>query len=442
MAGRGDVDGRAKPGNDRGTGWGRIAAAVLLVAAALPLPAIAQPMSRAEARARAAALSALGQKLFFDPRLSASGQLACTSCHSPAHEFGPPNARAVQLGGADMRQPGLRAAPSLKYLQAVPQFTEHYFDSPDEADESIDNGPTGGLTWDGRADTPSIQARIPLLSPFEMANRSPDAVVARARAAGYSPALAALGGEDADAFTILLAALETYQEDWRTFYPYSSKYDAYLAGRSSLSPEEARGLALFEDPAKGNCASCHLSERADDGEPPQFTDFGLIALGVPRNTEIPANADPHYFDLGLCGPLRTDFTDRVEYCGLFRTPSLRNVVTRHAFFHNGVFHSLRDAVAFYATRDTDPAHWYPKRADGTIAVFDDLPSAYRENINRDPPFGGQPGDRPALDDREIDAIVVFLGTLTDGWRPESRQADGVAPEIQAPYQPSSPPLTE
>src|SRR5690348_10801908 len=101
-----------------------IVLAVLLVVDALLSPAIAQPMSRAEARARAAALSALGQELFLDPRLSASGQLACASCHSPEHEFGPPNARAVQLGGTDMRQPGLRATPSLKYLQATPQSTE------------------------------------------------------------------------------------------------------------------------------------------------------------------------------------------------------------------------------------------------------------------------------------------------------------------------------
>ena len=70
---------------------------------------------------------------------------------------------AVQLGGKDMRQPGMRAVPSLKYLQVVPQFTEHYFESDDEGDDSIDNGPTGGLTWDGRVDRGRDQARIPLL---------------------------------------------------------------------------------------------------------------------------------------------------------------------------------------------------------------------------------------------------------------------------------------
>ncbi|MGH7155628.1 MAG: cytochrome-c peroxidase, partial [Acetobacteraceae bacterium] len=376
----------------------RIAVAALLIAAShlVSHQAIARPMSRAAAKARAEALATLGQQLFADPRLSASGQLACASCHSPAHEFGPPNALPVQLGGPDMHQPGVRAVPSLKYLQAVPQFTEHYFDSPDEADESIDNGPTGGLTWDGRVDTPHAQAPLPLLSPFEMANHSASDVVARADAAGYAATLVALDTDGAGAFATLLAALEAYQQGWQTFYPYSSKYDAYLAGRTKLSFEESRGLVLFEDRNKGNCASCHLSERADDGEPPQFTDFGLIAIGVPRNPEIPANADPQYFDLGLCGPLRTDFANRKEYCGLFRTPSLRNVATRHTFFHNGVFHSLRDAVAFYASRDTDPGRWYPKHADGTVAIFDDLPPVYRDNLNRDPPFGGHPGEPPAL----------------------------------------------
>jgi cytochrome c peroxidase len=171
---------------------------------------------------------------------------------------------------------------------------------------------------------------------------------------------------------------------------------------------------LFEDEAKGNCASCHLSEPANDGEPPQFTDYGLIAIAVPRNPAIPANADPNYVDLGLCGPLRTDFKGRTEYCGLFKTPTLRNVALRKSFFHNGYFHTLREAVAFYASRDSDPARWYPTMADGTVDKFDDLPKAYWPNLNTDPPFNGRkPGDKPALSDAEIDDIVAFLGTLTD-----------------------------
>ncbi|HVZ51357.1 MAG TPA: cytochrome-c peroxidase, partial [Pseudolabrys sp.] len=120
------------------------------------------PLSRPQAYARAAALEALGRKLFFDPALSASGQMACATCHDPAHGFSPANDRAVQLGGKDMRQAGLRAVPSLTYLQAAPPFAEHYYDSDDEGDASVDNGPTGGLTWDGRMDRGRDQAAFPL----------------------------------------------------------------------------------------------------------------------------------------------------------------------------------------------------------------------------------------------------------------------------------------
>lgn len=379
-------------------------------------------LTRPQAYARAAALIALGQKLFADPALSGSGKMACTSCHDPANGFSSPNERAVQLGGKDMHQAGFRAVPSLKYLQAAPQFTEHFYDSEDEGDASIDNGPTGGLTWDGRADRTRDQARIPLLSPFEMANDDEAAVVAKLRNASYAADIKTLFGDsvfddDAKTFAAAVEALEVYQQDPKTFYPYSSKYDAFLAGQATLSPREARGLALFNDPDKGNCSSCHRSMRGDDGSAPQFTDYGMIAIGMPRNRNIPVNANPKFFDLGLCGPLRTDFTGRADYCGLFRTPSLRNVALRNTFFHNGVVKSLRKAVEFYVERDVDPGKWYPQNSAGVIEKFNDLPAPYRDNINREPPFGGKPDDNLVLASSEIDDIVAFLKTLTDGYKP-------------------------
>ena len=379
-------------------------------------------LTREQAYARAAALQTLGRDLFFDPSLSASGRMACATCHDPKHNFGPPNALAVQLGGKDMRQPGLRAVPSLKYLQVVPQFTEHYFESDDEGDDSVDNGPTGGLTWDGRVDRRRDQASVPLLSPFEMANERPADVVARASATSHADELRKIFGpavfdNDTKVFAAITEALEVYQQDYRTFYPYSSKYDAYLAGRAQLTLREARGLELFNDPAKGNCGNCHRSERGNDGTPPQFTDYGLIAIGVPRNRDIPANADPKFFDLGACGPLRTDLAGRAEYCGLFRTPSLRNVTLRRTFYHNGSEHDLHKAIEFYVERDTAPEKWYPRDASGRVMKFDDLPEQYHANINTEPPFGGRPGDPPVLTASEIDDIVAFLGTLTDGYSP-------------------------
>src|SRR5580692_4284636 len=379
-------------------------------------------LTRAQAMQRAQELTAVGRKMFFDPSLSGSGRLSCSSCHDPKHAYGPPNSASVQPGGKDMRQLGIRAAPGLTYLQIIPPFTEHYFDS-DGPDPSVDNGPTGGLTWDGRVDRGRDQARIPLLSAFEMANGDPAEFAARLRCTAYAGEFRPIFGDTVLAdpektFEAALEALEVYQQSSAEFYPYSSKYDSYLAGKAELTAQERRGLSLFEDPAKGNCARCHVSARGKDGTPPQFTDYGLVAIGAPRNAAIPANQDPSFFDLGLCGPLRGDLRDRAEYCGRFKTPSLRNVATRRVFLHNGIFHTLRQVMDFYVQRDTNPQKWYPRDANGNARKFDDLPAAYRVNVDVEPPFGGHPGDRPALSDDEIDDVVAFMRTLTDGFLPE------------------------
>jgi len=365
----------------------------------------------------AAALTAIGRALFFDPGLSASGALACASCHDPQHAFASPNVRAVQRGGADRGQPGVRAAPSLMYEQNMPPFTEHFFDS--DGDDSVDQGPAGGSLWDGSAQSAHEQARVPLLSEFEMANPSADAVVAKVARAPYAAQFrrafgASVFDDRGRAFKAVLLALETFEESPTDFYPYSSKYDAFLRGTASLSVAERRGLAAFNDPARGNCARCHPSAMRE-GAFPQFTDFGFAALGAPRNPAIPANADPRYYDLGLCGPLRKDLAGRREYCGFFRTPTLRNVARKRVFLHNGAFHALEDVVRFYAERDTAADKWYPRGANGAAVKFDDLPPEYRKNVDEEPPFGRHAGEAPALRDDDVRDIVAFLNALSDGY---------------------------
>ena len=367
----------------------------------------------------AAAMTDIGRALFFDASLSASGRVACATCHDPRRAFGPPNNSPVQRGGRDGRQLGVRAVPSLTYTQTIPPFTEHYFD--DEGDDGADQGPAGGRTWDGREQSMHDQARLPLFSPFEMANAGPEAVVAKVRHAAYAAQFRDTFGntvfdDTESAFKAVLLALETFEQSPTEFYPYSSKYDAWLRNETSLSDDERRGLAAFNDPAKGNCARCHPSGMRQ-GAFPQFTDFGYAAVGAPRNAALPANADPRYYDLGLCGPLRTDLADRKEYCGLFRTPSLRNVATRGVFFHNGVFHRLEDVVRFYAERDTRPQKWYPLGKDGVTLKFDDLPMQYQGNVDTQPPFDRCIGDQPAMSETDIRNIVAFLNTLTDGYAP-------------------------
>ena len=365
-----------------------------------------------------ASMTAMGRAMFFEPSLSVSGKLSCASCHSPDHAYGPPNDLAVQLGGPELKDLGTRAAPSLRYLQNTPSFTEHFHD--DDGDDSIDAGPTGGRNWDGRAQSGHEQALTPLLSKHEMGNVDSAAVLAKLQHGPLAAQFRKTYGEKIfeqpeQALRWALMSLEVFQESPADFYPYTSKYDAFLRKQVQLNPQELRGLALFNDENKGNCASCHISQITPGGAFPQFTDYGLLNIGVPRNNKLPANADPQYFDMGLCGPERTDLQDHREYCGSFKTPTLRNVALRKTFFHNGSFTSLEQVLRFYVQRDTAPQKWYPKNPDGSVHKYDDLPPGLAANVNVEPPFDRQKGQAPALSEKEIADVIVFLKTLTDGY---------------------------
>jgi cytochrome c peroxidase len=356
-------------------------------------------------------VAALGRKMFFDPALSASGKLSCASCHDPKRAYGPPPGKAIAYGGPNMKQPGTRAVPSLRYLRSSPPFAlEHRFIDGDIA-------PIGGFTWDGRATSIQAQAQIPLLAPNEMANASPAEVVKKLSKAPYAAEFRAAFGADvltdpARAFASILQALDAFQSTPSEFFPFSSRYDAFLRGEIELTEQEERGAALFKDPDKGNCASCHLTS-SRGGKPPIFTDYDFDNVGVPRNPKIPANADPAYYDLGLCGPERSDLAGQKEYCGFFRAPTLRNVAIRDAFFHNGAFQNMRDMMLFYVQRDLAPEKFYPRNADGTVHKADDLPPGTPNNLDHDPPFNRGGSDKPALSDAEIEDVIAFLKTLTD-----------------------------
>ncbi|RFP21899.1 cytochrome-c peroxidase [Duganella sp. BJB488] len=353
----------------------------------------------------------LGELIFKDQSLSASGKQSCATCHSPDCAHGPTNNLSAQLGGANGDVQGFRAAPSLRYLNQNPAF---FF--------AKDGTPTGGIDRDGRAQSLAEQAERPFLAPHEMANASKQDVIDKLKKAPYVEQFRAQFGaailDNAEqAFSRMTFALQTYQLEDTEFHPFDSKYDQFLAGKVKLSDQELRGLALFNDPTKGNCIGCHTSARGANGAPPLFTDFTFDNLGVPRNKKLAATADPAYFDLGLCGPDRTDLTARTDLCGAFKVPTLRNVATRQTFFHNGAFDNLKDVVAFYVRRDTNPEEWYPTGADGVVQKFNDLPPQYRKNVNTtEVPYNRQPGMAPALSPSEIDDVVTFLGTLTDGYK--------------------------
>jgi cytochrome c peroxidase len=266
-----------------------------------------------------------------------------------------------------------------------------------------------------------------------MANGDAATFVAKLALATYADEFRQVFGadvfDDADGtFFRARFAVEAFEESDPELHRFDSKYDAFLAGKVMLSPAEFRGLALYNRPDKGNCQACHPSARGADGALPLFTDYTYDNLGPPRNAEIPANTDPAYFDLGLCGPFRTDLAERTDLCGAFKVPTLRNVATREVFFHNGLFKNLRDALRFYVQRDTNPEAFYPRDANGVVEKFDDLPPAMHRNVNTEEvPYDRHPGQAPRLNDAEIDDVVAFLGTLTDGYDPATDTADPSRP---------------
>ncbi|MGZ2747801.1 cytochrome-c peroxidase [Burkholderia stagnalis] len=394
------------------------------------------------AAAPLSAVAQLGRALFFDPALSASGKQSCASCHSPDHAYGPPNALEVQPGGIAMTLHGYRPPPSLMYLYRQPNFSigpdaSENDDAASVAQQAASAAgvakaqkvagtaaapqlvPQGGLFWDGRADTLQQQAFGPLLNPVEMANTSVDDVARKLAHSPYRAQFTQLFGArifDDTRLSVAEAmfAIARYQVEDPSFHPYDSKYDRWLEGRARLTQAELRGLRLFNDPAKANCAGCHLSKPGADGLPPMFTDYQYEALGAPRNRLLAQNRDPAFHDLGVCGPFRDDLKDQTQYCGMFLTPTLRNAATRHVFFHNGVFHSLDQVMAFYNERNTAPEKFYPRGPDGKVDAYDDLPAQYRGNVDvTDAPFDRKPGDTPAMTAQDIQDIEAFLHTLTD-----------------------------
>lgn len=371
----------------------------------------------------------LGKQLFEDETLSEPHGVSCASCHEPRKAFQSNNGSPIPAlaKGSLEGSFGKRNVPTIAYSFLSPVFG-FVKEEPEEgeAQEPADGEwkAVGGQFFDGRATDLLAQAEDPLLDPREMNNASRAAVVAKVKAAPYADSMrevygADVFGDEDRAFAALSAALAAFQST-AAFAPFSSKFDRVLEGRAQFSALEAKGFELFKDKEKGNCIACHVGE-LDSADPRDwpFTDFTYDNLGIPRNGAIPENADGDYYDLGLCKRKDIDkyapsAVDVASLCGAFKVPTLRNIALTAPYMHNGHFDNLRDVVRFYVLRDTDPGLWYPKNADGRVRKFDDLPQAYRGNVNVDEvPYDRKPGEAPRLDDAEVEALVAFLNTLTD-----------------------------
>jgi cytochrome c peroxidase len=354
----------------------------------------------APAQADLSPLEELGKFLFFDTNLSTPPGQACAACHAPETAFAGPvqeiNEHGAVYEGAVHGRFGNRKPPTAAYTSFSPDF---YWDEDEELY-------VGGMFWDGRAANIVEQAKGPFLNPMEQNNPNKKVVVDKVFRSDYAGLFLDVWGPDAfddveaayDQIALSIAAYETSSEVNR----FSSKFDAVLLGQATLTEEEAWGLELFN--GKGQCAACHPSTSPEPGVPPLFTDYTYDNLGVPRNPENPWYEMPKGNRFNPEGGGWTDFglgavVGSPDEMGKVKVPTLRNVGMKpypefvQAYMHNGFFKDLRDVVMFYNTRDVAP--WPPPEVP--------------ENVNTD-----ELGDLGLTDD-EIDAIVAFMLTLTDGY---------------------------
>jgi cytochrome c peroxidase len=367
----------------------------------------------------------LGKLLFFDERLSARGNQSCATCHDPKAGWVGSN-EAVNKAGVvyEASIPGRfgnRKPPSSAYATPAPKFR-----LVDARERTF----VGGNFWDGRATGDRLgspaadQALGPFLNPLEQALPDAQALVDRVCGGAYAALFKEVWGaascSDVDkAYGFIGLAIAAY-EGSKEVNQFSSKYDAFLAGRAQLSARERRGLQLFA--GKGRCARCHPHKRGPGGAPPLFTDFTFDNIGVPRNPENPfyANtaANPKgadWIDEGLGGFL----AEMPEYeqhaasqMGKHRVPTLRNVDLRpspgfvKSYGHNGYFKSLEAVVHFYNTRGVLPSCVGAAQKPG----IDCWPKPeVQANLNTE-----ELGNLGLTRDEE-GAIVAFLATLSDGF---------------------------
>ncbi|MCG7849186.1 MAG: c-type cytochrome, partial [ANME-2 cluster archaeon] len=326
---------------------------------------------------------------------------SCASCHEPEFGFADPDSSRAVSQGAIPERFGNRNSPTAAYAAYSPDF------------EKVGGEYIGGQFWDGRAANLVEQAKGPFLNPLEMNNPSKLVVIQKIRNSDYAKIFEEEYGPDAfedveTAYNNAAEAIAAY-ENSPEVNRFDSKYDKFLAGNVKLTSQERKGLKLFNDPKKGNCAACHPSTPGLYAEKPLFTDFTYDNLGVPSNLgmigDSPELMDWYPFYYPPIAPnFNPDGLDFVDYglgaivkengeMGKIKVPTLRNVAITQPYMHNGVFTSLKEVVHFYNTRDVE--EWPAPEVD--------------MNVNTD-----ELGDL-GLTDEEVQAIVAFMETLTDGY---------------------------
>lgn len=309
----------------------------------------------------------LGQKLFFDGRLSADGTVACATCHDSARAFTDGRQVSIGIKGGV----GQRNAPSV--LNAL--YNKFQF-------------------WDGRATNLEDQAMFPIINPVEMGQVSIDAAVTTlAGIEEYRQAFLKAFGRPVNSVD-LVRALAAYE---RTLVSFNSPFDHFIAGnRNAISDSAKRGWELFN--TKGRCNKCHAATDTQR-DPTNFmdNDFHNIGIGIIRHKVVPLarKAEREIASGNTIAVDRAAIASEMSVLGRFlitkkqadiasfKTPNLRNVLVTAPYFHDGSQATLWDAMDHYNKGDGLQNPWL----DEDIQPL-------------------------ALTESEIDDVVAFMASLT------------------------------
>lgn len=245
----------------------------------------------------------LGKILFFDPRLSRSGQIACASCHNP--ELGWTD-NLTRSFGHD-RQTGKRNSMTI-----------------------LNSAYATSLFWDGRASSLEDQAQFPVADPLEMNEKLTIAVDKIAKVKGYNTLFTAAYGDKKVTLERIQYAIATFE---RSINSPKSKFDQFVSGKSDIyTDQQVKGMHLFR--TKAQCINCHNTPYFSDN---QFHNDGQTLFGTKNE------------DFG-----RFNVTKDPKDIGKFRTPTLREVVNTRPWMHHGHFPSLLDVVELYNLGNPSP----------------------------------------------------------------------------------------
>jgi cytochrome c peroxidase len=439
----------------------------------------------------AASIITLGKLELFDKNLSFNNTVACVTCHAPGVGFRESSSLlnatmvahpgAVAIRGMRGEHPNDRLGNryTMSYGYAAFRPVLHYDRQRKEF--------VGGNFWDLRAtglqtgNPAADQAEGPPLNPVEMANSDSACVVYKLSRRPYHTLFERVWGANAfaihwpadvqstcsqpgpapqtDRFPVHLSPADRRRSDTTFAHyaeaisgyeaspevsPFSSKYDAVMAGKATFTPAEQAGFALFN--GKALCITCHSDASANSprtvnvggtviasSSKPIFADGRAENIGVPKNTDDPylyENApDQHGFVANAVGKAYSDtgvaafLADKSEntnaqwaalapqYAGKFETPTLRNAAQApragfvRAYMHNGVFHGLKEVVHFYNTRDVLPRCSLHAPGEGVSCwPAPEFPATMNRTIGN-----------LHLTDAEENDLVAFLETLTDGY---------------------------